>query len=73
MIKKATFGSNPNNRAIRTHDFEILINLSAEGSSVTFVSATRIVFPLETIIVIPNISSPGLAATTFFNFSIEAA
>ena len=59
--------------AIRTHDFEMLINLSAEGNSVTFVSATRIVFPLETTIVIPKISSPGLASTTFFNFSIDAA
>ena len=70
---KAILGSKPNKRAIRTHDLEIFTNLSAEGNSVTFVSATRIVFPFETIIVIPNISSPGLAATTFFNFSIEAA
>ena len=43
--KKATFGSNPNNFAIRTHDFEIFTSLSADGSSVTFVSATRTVFP----------------------------
>ena len=71
--KKATLGSNANKRAIRTHDLEILINLSADGNTVTFVSATKIVFPLETIIVMPKISSFGLASTTFFNFSIEAA
>ena len=51
----------------------MLPNLFAEGKSLTFVSATKIVLPFETIIVIPKISSPGLESTTFFNFSIEAA
>ena len=32
-----------------------------------------IAFPLSVIIVIPNISSPGLGSVTFFNFSIDAA
>ena len=49
------------------------IGWSAEGKSFTFVSATSTVFPLELIIVIPKISSPGLGSTTFFSFSIEAA
>ena len=41
--KNATFGSKPNKRATLTQDFETLTNLSGEGKSWTFVSATRIV------------------------------
>ena len=33
----------------------------------------KTVFPLEFIMVIPKISSPGLGLTTFFNFTIDAA
>ena len=57
-------GSKPNSLATRTHDFETFTSLSDEGKSCTLVSATKIVFPFETIIVIPKISSPGLASTT---------
>ena len=71
--KNATLGSNPNNRATRTQDLDTFTSLFGEGKSCTFVSATNTVFPFETIIVIPKISSPGLESTTFFNFSIEAA
>ena len=71
--KKATFGSNPNNFAIRTHDFETFTSLSADGSSVTFVSATRTVCPFYISVVIRKMSSPGLASTTFLIFSIDAA
>ena len=71
--KKATLGSNPNNLATLTHEIETFVSLSAEGKSLTLVSATSMVLPFETIIVIPNISSPTLGSTTFLSFSIDAA
>ncbi len=71
--KKATLGSNPNSLATRTHDFDTFTNLSGDGKSWTLVSATKIVLPFNVIMVIPNISSPGLGLVTLFNFSIEAA
>ena len=45
--------------------FETFTSLSGEGKSCTLVSATKIVFPLRVIIVIPKISSPGLGSVTF--------
>ena len=41
--KKATFGSKPKSFDTLTHDFDISTNLSAEGKSSTFVSATKTV------------------------------
>jgi phosphotransacetylase len=59
--------------ATLTHEIETFANLFAEGKSLTLVSATNIVFPFDTIIVMPKISSPCLGSTTFLSFSIEAA
>ena len=82
MVKKDSVSINMNEINFIITDFKNEINviysgavpnLFEEGKSSTFVSATKTVLPLKTIIVIPNIGSPFLASHTCFNFSTEAA
>ena len=69
---KATLGLNPNNLTTLALEIAISDNCSAFGYSCTLVSPTKIVFPLWTIRLRPNIISPFLTLTTCLILSNEA-